>query len=115
MYDQLDERLKRYVDLLVAHAETALWPERTAALESFRRGIARSDPDNLRDALKAMPLAPPADLDGAEALFRVVLTAYLERLDDSDINNRRQAELYQQSLDPGHLARANTWLRANRP
>ncbi len=115
MYDKLDDNLRRYVDALTTHARTALWPERWAALESFRRGIVRSNTDEIKAALAAVPIDLPPYLQGGEALFRLVLTAYLERLGDDQINNPDQADIYAKSLDAHHNRLARAWFDARRP
>lgn len=117
-YDNLAPRFRAYVDALLEHAQTALWPERRAALESFYRGIARSPEDDLRAAAEA--LGPDdqsddqsdnqSDDDIADLIFRRVLTAYLSRLDESAITNPDQAQVYRLSLDPDHLALAERWV-----
>ncbi len=112
MYEKLGKELREYVDALTAHAETALWPERRVALESFRRGIARSDPNDIKAAILAIPVELPPFLEDREALFRLVLTAYLERLGTSEINNPDQADLYARSLDQQHNSLAKAWFAA---
>lgn len=111
-YDSLAPQFRAYVDALLAHAETALWPERRAALESFYRGIARSTQEDLQAAGEALGLETGPGEDLAELVFRRVLTAYLSRLDETDITNRDQAQLYLLSLDPDLAARAERWLAA---
>jgi hypothetical protein len=109
-YDNLAPQFRAYVDALLAHAQTALWPERRAALESFYRGIARSPANDLRAAAEALGLDDHSDEDIADLIFRRVLTAYLNRLDESAITNPDQAEVYRLSLDPDHLALAERWV-----
>ena len=109
-YDNLAPRFRAYVDALLEHAQTALWPERRAALESFNRGIARSPEDDLRAAAEALGLDDQSDDDIADLIFRRVLTAYLSRLDESAITNPDQAQVYRLSLDPDHLALAERWV-----
>jgi len=101
--------LRRYVSALVEHAESALWPERRQALESFRRGIAKSDPADLENALLGLGVEVGADDDMAETVYRVVLTVYLAQVDDGPINNPDQAALFSASLDEEHIARARAW------
>ncbi len=113
MYDQLDDEIRRYVDALIDHAQSALWPERRAALDSFRRGIAGSDPKDVKAALTAVPFELPPYFDANEALFRLVLTAYLVRLGPSEVNNPDQAEIYASSLDDGHRQLAQRWFDAH--
>ena len=110
-YDDLAPHFRAYVDALLAHARTALWPERRAALESFYRGIARSSPDDLRSAAEALGLEPQSDDVTADLIFRRVLTAYLCCLDETDVTNPDQARVYQLSLDPDHLELAERWMR----
>lgn len=109
-YDNLAPRFRAYVDALLEHAQTALWPERRAALESFYRGIARSPEDDLRAAAEALGPDDQSDDDIADLIFRRVLTAYLSRLDESAITNPDQAQVYRLSLDPDHLALAERWV-----
>jgi len=109
VYDDLDPTLRRYVDDLVGHAATALWPERRAALASFWQGIAKCARGDQEAALKSLGIEPPAGIDPAEIVFRVVLTAYLERLGEDDITNADQADLYRLSLDESHATLAAQW------
>ncbi|MGF1609613.1 MAG: hypothetical protein ACFCUQ_09475 [Kiloniellales bacterium] len=118
LYERLDPRFRQYVDSLLAHARQALWPERRAALEGFRRGIARAVDADLQVALRALgdaapTLDDPAD-DPATALYRTLLTAYLEQLGESDeISNPDQAALLLQSLDAAQAERARRWLETH--
>ena len=111
-YDSLAPQFRAYVDALLAHARTALWPERRAALESFYRGIARSAEEDLQIAGEALGLQSGPGEDLAELVFRRVLTAYLSCLDETAITNQDQAQLYLLSLDPDHAARAERWFAA---
>ncbi len=113
MYDQLDPTLRGYVDALVRHAATALWPERYQALQSFWTGIAKCDPAEHRAATTALGLELSEDVDPAEVVFRLVLTAYLERLDETEVTNPDQALTYSLSLDGGHVELAERWLEAH--
>ena len=110
VYDQLDPRIRDYVDSLIAHARSALWPERRAALASFRRGIARSAPDDLAALLSVLAVEPASGEDAADLAFRAVVTAYIERLAEVDVTNPDQALVYGQSLDAAHVALAGRWL-----
>lgn len=110
MYESLHPHVRAYVDALIHHARTALWPERHAALASFRRGVAGSDPKDLDAFVKAVGLDVPAGADAAEAVFRAVLTAYLDRLAETEVSNPDQAYLYSQSLDEAHVDLAAAWL-----
>lgn len=110
IYDDLDPKIKTYVDALVDHAASALWPERKSALLSFWRGIANADPNDLSATLKAIGLCDVSEDRLAEIVFRVVLTAYLERLADKVITNSDQALLFCYSLDPDHIALGDLWL-----
>jgi hypothetical protein len=94
---------------LIEHACTALWPERRTALASFRRGVASSDPKDLDAFVKAVGLSVPAGADAVEAVFRVVLTAYLDRLAETEVSNPDQAYLYGQSLNEAHVDLAAAW------
>ena len=109
-YDSLAPQFRSYVDALLAHAATALWPERRAALESFHRGIAGSPDEDLRAAAEVLGLESGTGDDPADLIFGRVLTAYLSRLGEEDISNPDQAELYLRSLDPDQRARAERWL-----
>ena len=46
-------------------------------------------------------------------VFRLVLTAYLERLDETEVTNPDQALTYSLSLDGGHVELAERWLEAH--
>ena len=111
MYQELDEVFQEYVDILVEHAGTALWPERRAALESFRRGIDGCPEEDLAAAVHSLVGDPPDDIEPAEILYRAIITAYLEQLDESVVTNPDQALIYSLSLDKGHLDGATSWLR----
>ncbi len=113
MYDELDQTLRSYVDALVRHAATALWPERYQALQSFWTGIAKCDPAEHRAATTALGLELSDDVDPAEVVFRLVLTAYLEQLDEKEVTNPDQAMTYSLSLDGGHVEQAERWLEAH--
>jgi hypothetical protein len=126
MYDRLDDALRSWVDTLVARTGLMLWPERRAALAAFHAGIARADPDDLRavagradaaaggspvvDAVQATwdPAADPA-----VRVFRVVLTAWIERTGADPVTNPDQAVLYAMSHDRGHVRDAVAWLDAH--
>lgn len=108
-YESLPPRFRAYVDALLEHAQTALWPERRAALESFYRGIARSSEADLEAAAAVLNLDPQSGEGPGERIFRHVLTAYLSRLGDRDVTNPDQAEIYRLSLDPGHADLAERW------
>lgn len=110
IYHELDSQMKGYVDALVEHAESALWPERKEALASFYRGIVKSDGEDLNAVLARLGLEDVDDEHQAEMVFRIVLTAYLERLDDAEVTNPDQAVLYSLSLDDAHIAAADRWL-----
>lgn len=112
-YDSLDPRIKTYVDTLLEHAHTALWPERRAALESFYRGIAKADPQELRATAAALDLAPADEAETARMVFQRVLTAYLSRLGVAEVTNPDQAYLYALSLDEEHVEQARHWIAAN--
>ncbi len=105
--------LSGYVETLVEHARAALWPERRAALEAVRRGIAKCTPGEHEAAVRALGLDLPKGLAPAEAVFRVVLTAYLARLGESEITNHDQALLYGLSLDQVHADLAAKWFGAH--
>lgn len=109
-YDSLAPHFRAYVDALLAHAQTALWPERRAALESFYRGIARNAPNELRAAAAALDLELEPEEAMADLIFRRVLTAYLCCLGEAEVTNPDQAQIYLLSLDPGHVALAERWL-----
>ena len=109
MYEQLDPDLRGYVDNLLKHAETALWPERRAAIESLWRGMAQTSLDDQRDAVAALGLELDPEADPAELVFRLVLTAYLQQLQESEITNPDQAVLFFLSLDEDHAQEAEQW------
>ena len=110
IYDELGPEIRHYVDVLVEHAASALWPERKSALLSFWRGIAKADPNDLAATLRALGLCDISEDRRADTLFRVVLTAYLERLADKVITNPDQASLFCYSLDPEQVALGDRWL-----
>jgi hypothetical protein len=109
-YDSLAPHFRVYVDALLAHARTALWPERRTALESFHRGIVRNAPDDLRVAALALGLEAESDEAMADLIFRRVLSAYLGCLGETAVTNPDQARIYLLSLDPDHVAMAERWL-----
>ena len=109
MYEQLDPRLRGYVDDLLEHARTALWPERRAAIESLWRGMSQTSPDDQQAAVAALGLELDPEADPAELLFRLVLTAYLQQLEEPEITNPDQAVLFFLSLDEGHAQEAEQW------
>lgn len=51
----------------------------------------------------------PPESDPAEVVFRLMLTAYLERLLEADITNPDQAVLFRLSLDRDHQVSAEHW------
>lgn len=109
IYDELLPGLRRSVDGLVSHAETALWPERRSALTSFWRGVNDSALEDNEAITAALGIELPSDSDPAEVVFRIVLTAYLERLADPEITNPDQALLYRLSLDRDQQILAECW------
>lgn len=113
IYDELDPEFRKYVDALVDHARSALWPERKTALLSFRRGIEKADPDDLLAILAGVGGAEVPEARRAETVFRITLTAYLERLEDQTVTNADQAELFILSLNEKHAAKGRRWLRDN--
>ena len=84
-----------------------------AALQSFREGIDRSDRGDVEAALDGLGVELRNEDDGAEVLFRIVLTVYLTQLDDSEITNPDQAALFLWSLDEHHIERAEMWFQAH--
>lgn len=113
MYQQLDPLFQQYVDVLIEHAKTALWPERMKALESFRRGIEGCPEPDLAAAADCLLEERPLEMEPAEILYRAIVTAYLEQLGTDDVTNPDQARLYGLSFDPEHLTRASAWLEAH--
>ena len=113
VYDELEPVLRDYVDRLLAHAETALWPERREALASFWRGIAQCEADDHEALATALGIELPEDADAAEIIFRLVLTAYIERLGASEVTNPDQAVLYGLSLEDAHAELAESWFAAH--
>ncbi len=109
IYDELLPGLRRSVDGLVVHAETALWPERRSALTSFWQGVSGSAPEDNKAITAALGIDLPGESDPAEVVFRIVLTAYLERLAELEINNPDQAVLYRLSLDRDQQVLAERW------
>ena len=110
MYEELDPTLRDYADRLLEHAAAALWPERREALESFWRGMSRCSQDQHETAIAALGLELAEDADPAEVVFRLVLTAYLERLDEDEVTNPDQALIYSLSLAESHARLAEDWL-----
>ena len=106
----LPPQLETYLEALIEHAQTALWPERRAALASFRRGIKRSDPEDLRLMARHLGFELAEDSDPADAVFQTVLTAYIERLGAAAVTNPDQAKIYAASLDTRHIDLAKDWL-----
>lgn len=113
MYDQLDPLFQQYVDVLIEHARTALWPERMRALESFRRGIDGCPAPDLAAAADCLLEERPLDMEPAEVLYRAIVTAYLEKLGPDEVTNPAQARLYGLSFDPVYLKRAAAWLHCH--
>ncbi len=113
VYEALPAELRHYVDALAEHAETALWPERRAALTCFWRGVSQGDPADHRAVVAVLGLELAEETDPAEAVFRVVLTAYLELLADEGVSNADQAVLFRLSLDPYRQALAEHWFEAH--
>ena len=113
LYDHLPPHLQSYLDALLEHAETALWPERRTALASFHRGIEACSEETIEAAAEALGLVPPPGESRANALFRLLLTAYLERLGEAEVTNPDQALLYSLSFDEAHLGQAKHWYAAH--
>ena len=110
---RIDPCFQPYLASLLDHAETALWPERRAALESFAKGIAICDSSQLALAAERLPGDWPEDADPAELIFRAILSVYLEQLGEHEITNPDQAHLYACSLEGAHLDLAEDWLDQN--
>ena len=110
VYDSLAPHFRAYVDALLEHAEAALWPERRSALESFHRGIVRNSPEDLGAAAEALGVENSSEEAVADAIFRRILTAYLDRLGETEVTNPDQAEIYLLSLDSRHVDLAEGWL-----
>ena len=110
LYDGLPEAMQRSVDTLLDHAATALWPERRAALQQVQAGIARSGEQDCRQILSSLGAELPVKVDPTEVVYRVLLTAYLQRLGEQEINNPDQAFLLGQSLDERHIQATQRWL-----
>lgn len=109
MYDELGPTLRGYVDRLLEHASTALWPERRMALEGVWRGITKSAPEDRDAAAQAIGLQCAEGVDPGDVVFRMVLTAYLERLDEREVTNPDQALIYSLSLFEDHADLAEAW------
>ena len=109
IYEELPPRLRRSVDDLLIHAETALWPERRAALTSFWHGVSGVGADDNRAVVETLGIELPPESDPAEVVFRLLLTAYLERLVEAEITNPDQAVLFRLSLDREHQVSAESW------
>lgn len=113
LYEGLPDAMQRSVDTLLEFAGTALWPERRAALQQLREGIARSGDEECRKVLKMLGADVSAHADPSDLVYRVLLTAFLQRLGDIQINNPDQAYLLGQSLDDAHLEATRGWLLDN--
>lgn len=113
LYDDLDPSMRKTVDALLSHARSALWPERRAALSSLWQGIAQSDQADQESALRVLGIDAPKGEQAGAIVFRILLTAYLERLDEGDVTNPDQAFLYSLSLTEEHGAQAEIWLDAH--
>lgn len=113
LYNNLPPEMRRSVDTLLDHAATALWPERRLALEKFNQGIANCDEQDRRQVLDLLGAEIPSDLDPTDVIYRILLTAYLQRLGETEINNPDQAFLFGQSLDRAHARATRQWLRDN--
>ena len=114
LYDDLDPAMQKTVDALVDHAQSALWPERRAAVTSLWRGIAKSPPGDQEAALQALGTPAPEGENAGAVVFRILLTAYLERLYQGAVTNPDQAFLYSLSLHADHGRQAEDWL-SNHP
>ncbi len=113
MYEELGPTLRGYVDHLLAHAQTALWPERLVALQGIWRGITKSAPEDRDAAAQAIGLECPEGVDPGDVVFRMVLTAYLELLDERTVTNPDQAVIYSLSLFEDHADLAEIWFTAH--
>ncbi len=128
IYDQLQPHFRDYIDALLQHAQTALWPERRDALGHFCRGISGCSTEDLDAAIYALggavellqieerapgALEAPTDDEKIWIVFSTVLTAYLERLGETEITNPAQAELFSLSFDDEHQALAERWYAAH--
>ena len=110
MYDQLDPLCQQYVDVLIEHAKTALWPERMRALESFRQGIEGCPEPDLAAAADCLLDDRPPEIAPADILYRAIITAYVERLGIDEVTNPDQARLYGLSFATEHREHAAAWL-----
>ena len=110
LYDDLDPAMQKTVDALVDHAQGALWPERRTAVTSLWRGIAKSAPGDQEAALQALGIPAPEGENAGAVVFRILLTAYLERLNGGAVTNPDQAFLYGLSLRAEHGRQAEDWL-----
>ena len=113
-YERHDPVFRGYVDTLLQHARGALWPERRAALESFYRGIGKTDADALLIAAQSLGVEARSASDAAEVIFRRLLTIYLHCLAEAEVTNPDQAHLYAMSLDPTHVELAELWIDRHR-
>lgn len=113
LYDELDPAMKATVEALLDHARSALWPERRAAVASLWRGIAKSAPADQEAVLRALGIAPAAGEEAGAVVLRIIVTAYLERLDEGPVTNPDQAFLYGLSLAEDHGRQAEEWLAAH--
>lgn len=109
VYEKLNPTFRSHINRLVRQTRTLLWPERHDALDSFRKGISRSEPADLKTSVKVLGIDVPDCEDEEEKLFRLLLTAYLERLDDKEVTNPDQAAIYACSLNEQHVALATAW------
>jgi len=113
-YERLGLVFRQYVDELVQQVATLLWPERRAALVAFYRGIAAAEPAELKASIEELGIPLEESDTYSEQMFRVVLTAWIERIGLEDMTNPDQAVLYALSYDEEHVAKAEAWF-ADRP
>ncbi|HYU30651.1 MAG TPA: hypothetical protein VEW48_00685 [Thermoanaerobaculia bacterium] len=96
LYERLNPGMKQIVDSYVARLKVLDWRRRA---------------DLLTDA--ALPFGEDLPPDKAQVAARGFITAVLERLDETEVTDPRQALLYLASLLPEHRALAEKYLDEN--
>lgn len=96
LYERLNPEMKQTVDSYVARLQILDWRRRA---------------DLLTDA--ALPFGEELPPDKARIAARGFITAVLERLDEAEVTDPRQALVYLTSLHAEHRAMADLYLEKN--
>lgn len=96
LYERLNPQMRKTVDSYVVRIQALDWRRRA---------------DLLTDA--AGPFGEDLPPDKARIAARGFITAVLERLDESEVTDPRQALLYLASLHAEHRAMADSYLEEN--